>query len=857
MALKLKVQTNEVKLKISTPDEVKLKGSIGIPIYPDPYTGETEVTPTEEEQTLSTNGLMVNDDITVHAVPSDYVGSAIDRRDEDDLTASADVVSVPAGFYESSAAKSVGVGSATTPALGIEVTPSISVNSSGLITATATKSESITPVVVSGYVGEGTPGTVTFSGTNTSQLSTQGAKTVSPTESEQTAVASGKYTTGTVKVGAIPSDYVGTGIARKDSDDLTASGATITAPAGYYAESASKSVASGSASTPATSITANPSISVNSSGLITSTASATKSVTPTVSEGYVSSGTAGTITVSGSNTSQLSTQAGTTITPTESEQTAVASGKYTTGAVKVGAISSTYVGTGVTRRDSDDLSASGATVTAPSGYYAESATKTIASGSATPAASITATGAGKTVGNGTITLTKSAVSNTPQVTAGYISSGTAGNTSVSLTASVTTQAGQTIHPSTTDQSIAANTYVLGAQTIKGVLLTNLDASNIKDGVTVKVGDSTDDDCVASVTGTYSGGGGTPNLQTKTNIDPTTSSQTITADAGYDGLDSVQINAMPSGTAGTPTATKGTVSNHSVSVTPSVTNTTGYITGSTKTGTAVSVTASELVSGSVSITASGNTDVTNYATASVASGSATASAAKGTVSNHSITVTPSVTRTAGYITAGSANGTAVTVSASELVSGSETKTENGTYDVTNLASLVVNVSGGGASNIKQGTFTTGSTGGGTATFDTGYSGSGYPIALIIYVDGGAYNNGTGGNTTWYNSVTRYDCGWYAMVKSRTTTTPTYGTSGADNYGTVAIIYKNSTSTATTYTRTSSMTANSYSSSNAGASTACARFKGNGKTVSYYIGNAGSSTIGFAKSTKYAYIAIYSS
>ena len=382
MAIKLKVSTDNYKLKAVDADEVKMSASVGIPIYPDPYTGETEVTPTEEEQTLSTNGLMVNDDITVHAVPSDYVGSAIDRRDEDDLTASADVVSVPAGFYESLAAKSVGVGSATTPTLGIEVTPSISVNSSGLITATATKSESITPVVVSGYVGEGTPGTVTFSGTNTSQLSTQGAKTVSPTESEQTAVGSGKYTTGTVKVGAIPSDYVGTGIARKDSDDLTASGATITAPAGYYAENATKSVASGSASTPATSITANPSISVSSSGLITATASATKSVTPTVSEGYVSSGTAGTITVSGSNTSQLSTQAGTTITPTESEQTAVASGKYTTGAVKVGAIPSTYVGTGVTRRDSDDLSASGATVTAPSGYYAESATKTIPSGSA-------------------------------------------------------------------------------------------------------------------------------------------------------------------------------------------------------------------------------------------------------------------------------------------------------------------------------------------------------------------------------------------------------------------------------------------------------------------------------------------
>ena len=41
-------------------------------------------------------------------------------------------------------------------------------------------------------------------------------------------------------------------------------------------------------------------------------------------------------------------------------------------------------------------------------------------------------------------------------------------------------------------------------------------------------------------------GGSPNLQAKTGISPTTSSQTITADSGYDGLSSVQINAMPSG-----------------------------------------------------------------------------------------------------------------------------------------------------------------------------------------------------------------------------------------------------------------------------------------------------------------------
>lgn len=89
-------------------------------------------------------------------------------------------------------------------------------------------------------------------------------------------------------------------------------------------------MSSGSATTPATTITANPSISISSSGLITATTSKTQSVTPTVSAGYVSSGTAGTITISGSNTQQMTVQAAQTITPTTTAQT-IASGKYLTG----------------------------------------------------------------------------------------------------------------------------------------------------------------------------------------------------------------------------------------------------------------------------------------------------------------------------------------------------------------------------------------------------------------------------------------------------------------------------------------------------------------------------------------------
>ena len=75
--------------------------------------------------------------------------------------------------------------------------------------------------------------------------------------------------------------------------------------------------------------------------------------------------------------------------------------------------------------------------------------------------------------------------------------------------------------------------------------------------------------------------------------------------------------VPSGTEGTPTATKGTVSSHSIAITPSVTNTAGYISGGTKTGTAVSVSASELVSGNLPITQNGNNiDCANYSTVSV-------------------------------------------------------------------------------------------------------------------------------------------------------------------------------------------------------------------------------------------------
>ena len=170
--------------------------------------------------------------------------------------------------------------------------------------------------------------------------------------------------------------------------------------------------------------------------------------------------------------------------------------------------SGTAVTGNIVTKTQADLSASGDTVTAPAGYYASSASKSVASGSAaTPAATITATPTiSVNSSTGVITASVSASQSvTPTVSAGYVSAGTAGTitASGSDTEQMSVQAAQTIHPSTTDQTIASGRYLTGNQTIKAVTVSGLSASNILSGVTVKIGDSTDDDCVASVSGSVS------------------------------------------------------------------------------------------------------------------------------------------------------------------------------------------------------------------------------------------------------------------------------------------------------------------------------------------------------------------
>lgn len=90
------------------------------------------------------------------------------------------------------------------------------------------------------------------------------------------------------------------------------------------------------------------------------------------------------------------------------------------------------------------------------------------------------------------------------ITAADLRSGKKGfNAEGEVTGSMTEKSAASYNPSTTDQTINANQYLAGAQTIKKVTTSNLSAQYIAAGITVKVGCEADDDAIASVTGTLS------------------------------------------------------------------------------------------------------------------------------------------------------------------------------------------------------------------------------------------------------------------------------------------------------------------------------------------------------------------
>lgn len=186
----------------------------------------------------------------------------IATKTSSNLTVSGATVTVPAGYYASQATKSVTKGRMGPPM-------KTSVSTTGLV--------SITPSIDNpGYMTQNDMISSTY------QLNTQAGKTVAPSNSVQTVVEAGRYTTGAIKVSAIRDVTMGPG-----------------------------------------------DISVNSSGLVTAQHFIE-------SPGYITQEQMTPLTL------QLTTQAAKTITPTKSSQTAVAKNVYTTGAVTVAAIPDQY-----------------------------------------------------------------------------------------------------------------------------------------------------------------------------------------------------------------------------------------------------------------------------------------------------------------------------------------------------------------------------------------------------------------------------------------------------------------------------------------------------------------------------------
>lgn len=115
------------------------------------------------------------DTLTLDQMADDL--NAISERDSTDLIINGATVTIPAGNYQSQVSGSVYTAT--------QATPSIAINASGLITATATQT--------AGYVTAGTKSA-------TKQLAFQSAKTITPGTASQTAISKGTYATGSVVV---------------------------------------------------------------------------------------------------------------------------------------------------------------------------------------------------------------------------------------------------------------------------------------------------------------------------------------------------------------------------------------------------------------------------------------------------------------------------------------------------------------------------------------------------------------------------------------------------------------------------------------------------------------------------------
>ena len=345
--------------------------------------GEVNVSFTSPDGGTNTNdaslqsGAQMLEGVTAYAKGRKITGT-IPTKTESNLTATENIVNVPAGYYAAACTKEVATADLPEPEATVDETGLVSV---------------ISNLTRGGFLSAGQK-------TNTLQLPVQATKTVTPNSTEQVAVAAYKYTTGEVKVAAVPSEtkkitangtytpsngkyfssvevaIVGdTPVYQDKTVNPTASIQTVLPDEGYDALSQVRvnaiSVEQKSATPKATAQDIMPSsgsylTKVTIDAVPTETKSVTENGTYVPTSGkWFSSVSVNVPTGGGTPTLQEKS-----VSPTESAQEVVADAGYDgLSKVSVGAISADYIGSGITKKSAETYIPTKSTQTISAGQY--------------------------------------------------------------------------------------------------------------------------------------------------------------------------------------------------------------------------------------------------------------------------------------------------------------------------------------------------------------------------------------------------------------------------------------------------------------------------------------------------------